>query len=184
MNHNDEPYADVVATIQRIAKDSFANHVVTEEAPGEYRVARPGTGIYGFWLLFRPGMVCVWGDLGEWVLRHGDRDSVGWFRGASNSPEYLCEKTRAGNHEEFYPYEAIAHLKELAADDYSPARDALERLGDMEDPLSEHDYREACYHCGVDDPWDGMKLGSSALWLVEMARLFDRLMREKQEVAA
>lgn len=115
-----EPFKEVEATIKRLAAESFKDHVLKDVGPGEFYLGKPGTSCYSFRLLFRPGMVCVWGDLGEWVLRHADRNSVGWFRGATDSPDYLLSKVQAGEKEEFYPADALAHLREYAEAEEDP----------------------------------------------------------------
>lgn len=91
--------------INRLASESLKNHVVTRTSTGAWRCGNPnGSSIYEFYLRFEPGAVLVWGDLGEFVLRHsdgggrrafdGDSKSLLWFCTASD-PSYLLGKVRA-----------------------------------------------------------------------------------------
>jgi len=170
-------YAETKSTVERLAADAFARHVLTQEGPGEWRCGREGTVIHSSRVLLRPGMVAVWGDLGEWILRHGDRDSLGWLRGAVKSPDYLLEKVRAGKRSEFYPDDALAWLRSDEAveaygkDRVAKAREALEDFDSG--PFSQDRWFDACYGAAcMDDPPRFEYPCASALWLVALLRKF------------
>ena len=72
-----------------MAEENSAEHVLCVLRKDEWRCAKPGTGIYSFVVLLRPGVVAMWGDLGEYVLRHSGEDSLVWLRRAVTDPGYL-----------------------------------------------------------------------------------------------
>lgn len=171
-----DTYAATVECIKRLAAESFTTHELTQEGPQEWRCGRKGTSAYSFRILFRPGMIAVWGDLGEWILRHSDRESLAWLRGAVRSPDYMLEKVQAGEKERFYPADALAWLASSEAvemygtDLVSAARKAL----DFDDgfSLTAETWATACFEAGMDDPPRFMYPCERALWLVELLRKF------------
>lgn len=184
-----DTFTETHKSIASMAAEAFASHGLTREAPQEWRCGRDGTVIYSFRILFRPGMIAVWGDLGEWILRHSDRDSLGWLRGSVGSPDYLLEKVKAGEHERFYPADALAWLGSAeAADTYgTEAIEAAREYLDLDDafPLTEEMWGTACYEAGMDDPPRFRYPCERALWLVELLRKFVSLevarLRSKRE---
>ena len=173
-------YAEAKATIERLAAESFVSHELTHEGPQEWRCGRKGSVIYSFRILFRPGMIAVWGDLGEWILRHSDRDSLGWLRGAVSSPDYLLSKVQAGERLAFYADEAVAHLKAPeTAEGWGTDRVAkISEEVEWADPLTQEKWLVACSDAGLDDPPLMEYPSSSALWLVELLRKFVSLEAE------
>lgn len=169
-------FADVQKDIARHAAGEFADHVLTVEGPSEWRCGKPGTGIMAFRVLCRPGMVAIWGDLGEWVLRVSDRNPVPWIRGAVRSPDYLLEKVQAGEKLCFYPSDALALLDDPDTAETWGA-DIVERvreeLGSMWGEESTRDeWYMAWSSAGADEPPDCDYPSRGALWLVEMLRKF------------
>jgi hypothetical protein len=70
-----------------------------------------------------PGLVVMWGDLGEYTFVHGDQDSLRWFlsQGTQDEqyPDYFLSKLRAVSGapaKEFYIGDAHACLEERIAD--------------------------------------------------------------------
>lgn len=171
-----DTYAEVAASIKGMAAEAFVGHALTSEGPGEWRFGRPGTVIYSSRVLFRPGTIIVWGDLGEWVLRHGNKDSLGWLRGAVQSPDYLLEKVRAGKRERFYPADAAKLLKDPETEEsWGAARVARVREelnGWRGGDFTEEDWAREWYEAGADEVPNVRYPCESALWLIELLRAF------------
>ena len=91
-------YQETVETVERLAKVSFAGHVLTSDPawPGLWRCRNPGTTFYSFNILFPPGAVVLYGDVGEIILRPNDYDSLGWLTRCINSRDYILSKIRPG----------------------------------------------------------------------------------------
>ncbi|HWQ10117.1 MAG TPA: hypothetical protein VN436_13445 [Holophaga sp.] len=169
-----DTYAQAQKVITELAARDFTKHVLTVEGPGEWRCGEPDTVIMSFRILCRPGMVVVWGDLGEWVLRHSDRDSLGWLRGAVRSPDYVLQKVKAGERLRFYAADAMASLDDpetiesWGADVVEKIREALPVVED----LTQERWLDACYNAPLDDPPREEYPTESALWLIELLRKF------------
>lgn len=109
-------------TIEKLALRSFAKHELVERhslpskstsgepAPfiGTFRVGEKNSSIYAFLIHVDTAVVCVWGDLGEYVLRHNDGDSLRWLLDAGCGPnaedgahycDYFLSKVRAIDHQ-------------------------------------------------------------------------------------
>ena len=174
-----DTYAETVALVAELSKKSFADHKLTLEGPNEWRCGKPFTVIYSFRVLLRPGAVVVWGDLGEWILRHGDNDSLGWLRDAVHSSDYLLEKVQASKRpvEEFYAADALALLKNVSEieDNHGPvvAQKVVEELeGEDAFSLTFEGWNRAWFDAGADE-WNRVEYPSaSSLWLVELLRKF------------
>lgn len=205
-------------TVRRLAADSFTEHAITLLADAPYaangqsntpktsrvslwRVAKPGTGIYGFNVLITRGTVTVYGDLGEYVLRMSADDPVEWLRGAVGSSGYLFEKVQAadrsrGDFKTWYLGDAKAWLDEQKADEAKDAQAQMDETGsDVGIPVYWHnvmvafenwtgrvddmDHRAWCELMqdeSVDDAWSiGMGHGAGAWWLLECLSLFVQL---------
>lgn len=175
-----DTYAEVRKDIATFAARDFAQHVLAVEGPNEWRCGKAGTVISSFRILCRPGMVAVWGDMGEWILRHSDKDSLGWLRGAVRSPGYLLSKVKAGEHLRFYAADAMASLDDpetvesWGADVIEKIREALPVI----DELTQEKWLDACYSAPLDDPPIEEYPTESAIWLVELLRKFVALEAE------
>lgn len=121
--HRLETQDDHRAQIARGAREAFAEHVLTEEAPGQWLCAKPGTGIYHFRVAQLKGALVVWGDIGDLIIANG-RGTVAWFRGAQRDRDYVLSKSPTARRGEFLPGEfKLAlfhhdrkHLRELEAE--------------------------------------------------------------------
>ena len=94
------------------AAESFQNHKVTRFSDSEFMCARPNSIVWSFRILFPPGAVIVYGDVGEMILTQYDL-GIGWLRGAVHSPGYLlgkCSKLK----KEFSPVDAAIDLDLMA----------------------------------------------------------------------
>ena len=115
------------ATFERYAVDAFADHILKpEQTEGPVRMwlcHKPETGIYHFRVVAAPGMIAVYGDVGENILRAYDIDLVPWLRGSVKSPDYLISKiVGAEKRKEFIEGEVepmFANMLECAG--YDPA---------------------------------------------------------------
>jgi hypothetical protein len=111
LNKTSEEHAQL---INELASKSLADHVLTH-VDGRWTCARADrSSMYSFNLRFEPGMVVIWGDLGEFVLRHSDSDSIAWFVTAG-SRDYVLGKVVAcdGSKRRFCYGDAIAHLDQM-----------------------------------------------------------------------
>lgn len=181
-----DTYAQTRATVARLAKDDFAKHEVRSLAVirgGEWVCKAPGTGICAYTVICRPCYVIVYGDLGDWVLQHSDRDSLGWVLRISPDVHYLVEKIRAGDGLEFYPADALEDLRgELKSDDPNTRafaqkfmRSLREELGSSDpqpEDMAEHHWHAAYYDAGGDEAPRHKYPGARALWLYEALRFF------------
>ena len=172
-------FADVQKDIARFASEAFANHALTVEGPNEWRCGAPGTGIMAFRVLCRPGMVAVWGDLGEWILRVSDKEPLHWLPGAVRSPDYLLSKVQAGKKLRFYPANASALLDDPeTAESWGEdvVTEVREELGSTwGDEATRDEWYRAWSNAGADEAPDGDYPCEAALWLIEMLRKFVEL---------
>jgi len=83
-------------SFERYAKDAFAEHILTpEQTEGPVKMwlcHKPGMGMYHFRVISAPGMLTVYGDIGDNILAASDKDLIPWLRSAVKSPDYLMGK--------------------------------------------------------------------------------------------
>jgi len=109
--------------LNELIDEAFANHIITsEQIEGPVKMwycGRKGTGIYSYRVISAPGMLLVYGDVGDYMLQANDRDLVPWLRGAVKSENYLISKF-VNKGEIFFPDEAVQLLNDLVleADEY------------------------------------------------------------------
>lgn len=60
---------DLHLDIKAMAATAFADHEITRCSGTTWRVGKPRTGIYAFWVTWAPGAIIVTGDLGVMVYR-------------------------------------------------------------------------------------------------------------------
>ena len=188
-------YADTHATIHRLALESFAEHELREVSPQRWRCSRPGTGVYGFWVLVADGVVIVYGDIGEGIFRMSEPAAsvIPWLRGAVQSTDYLLEKLRAGDFEQgkeqFYPDDAVAWAHWNAEEHTEQDRYAKRALDFYNDvklsaengDLHSDEFLRLASEAGLDDMYHvGRAPSASALWLVEALTTFIRLIDAKE----
>ncbi len=86
----------------------FKDHVIRtieeydpKTTRGEFVWGKIGTVIYREHILFRPGTIILYGDLGTWVFRQDGID-MAWLRGSINGhPGYMLGKLTRERHEEY-----------------------------------------------------------------------------------
>lgn len=120
----EERARDVEATISHLASTSFAGFELSYDVKTRsWRCRHPNHGNHAFRVYLYPGLVVMWGDLGEYTFVHGDQDSLRWFlsQGTQDEqyPDYFLSKLRAVSGapaKEFYIGDAHACLEERIAD--------------------------------------------------------------------
>lgn len=178
--------AETAKQIAGYAQESFKNHVPELLGPGEWLCKKPGTGIYHFFVISRPGTLIVYGDIGEWILQMSEKDPTRWIPGAIRSPGYFFEKMRAadisgGGRDEFYVKDAIADLRHRAAEAREDGREdggvsgralgALEEID--EDELTHERFCGVLYDQGCDEIGHmGVGPSGRSLWLLEAMKWF------------
>lgn len=119
-----ERYKDVADTISHLAARSFEGFQLTYDARSRsWKCRHPAHGNHAFRVYLYPGLVVMWGDLGEYVFVHGDMDSLRWFldqgRKEEKYPDYFLSKLRAiggSTAKEFYVGDAYSYLDERIAE--------------------------------------------------------------------
>lgn len=170
-----ETYKQAQETIAAVAADSFAAHQITVTKKGDYLCRRPGTGVYHFFVILRPGAVIVYGDIGDGIFLFSDADALKWLRGAVRSPGYLLEKLVTKT-TDFYPGDAIEFAEEHAKEYEGKWREVYEwaveanQCGELhagswgQQVYDEIGDAEACSI--------GTEPSSRCLWLVEALKWF------------
>ena len=82
----------------KMALEDFKGHTIKtvekydyEKKTGEFIWSKGGTWVHHCHIIFRPGTIIIYGDIGEWVFRQNDID-LNWMRGAIKSPDYFLSK--------------------------------------------------------------------------------------------
>lgn len=87
--------AQLLADAEVMAAQAFRDHQVEVRlSNGVYRVfrcGRPGSSICAFWVATTPGMLFVYGDVGELVVSR-TYDMLAWAKSAIRDPNYFAEK--------------------------------------------------------------------------------------------
>lgn len=177
------------AQIARLAKEAFADHVLTQESPNSWYAGKPGTGFYSFRVLTVPGYVVLLGDVGDLVLRASDRDSLGWLRGSTDI-DYVLSKTTACREEEiFLLQEAKDYAKER--EEEQPEDRLLWRrvIVELKERLEWQCPRDAWVNawCEIFGDCDAPRCTDWApqlLWQYHALRTFCRLLREAERRTA
>ena len=115
----DGTYLAAAKLVKELAAKDFAEHEIRVEGEGRYFCGKPGTSIMSFRVVFAPGHVFIFGDVGDAMLEGNDREMLPWIRGvAGRDTDYLLSKVVAAQRiKEFYPGDAINWLRERWADD-------------------------------------------------------------------
>ena len=164
-----DTYEDVRTTIALLAAKDFANHSIIKRGTFEYRCGDPDSSINHFNVILRPGKIIFYGDVGDFILSHSDKDSLGWLSRASR--EYLIGKIVAGKNERFYKDNALNYLESSIADGCSVAIKVKEELR-YNDFLNSHEWAKAWFEHG-DSDYPKMEYPCErALWLFEALSWF------------
>jgi hypothetical protein len=189
--------AEHAQLISDLARSAFANHVLENERGGSWRCGnKDGSSIYEFRVRFDVGMVVVWGDLGEFVLRHSDDKSLAWFV-TVGARDYLLGKVRAcdGGKKRFCYGDAIAHLDQMVTEaendrdedgELTPTAKATmldvehvrAEMAGVEHDNSDEQYRAWCEAWDDLGDWDPPSCAAwepHMLWLWEMREKFRTL---------
>jgi len=166
--------------------DTLINHEITEKGPGEYRWGQPGTNIYTVYIILRPGAVIIYGDVGEFIFRHSDDNSLRWLKGAVKSRDYLLGKLRTHN-KTYDPDRTKEMINETLADwGFSPkeefkAKEDFDRV-DFTSEYEVIDFLQEYLNSDCElliQTWDA---NSSAIWSYWILKTFiERLIKEPSE---
>lgn len=150
---------------------------------------RPGSGMYHFRVVAGPGMLLVYGDVGNHILQNHDKDMVKWLvDGAVNSTEYLIGKF-VHRPEVFFPYEATLLLNSMVDEAFDDReREYMDNLRakvfdewslEMES-RDGHDFAKAFYEAGGDVEYISQTFDydSDVYWTVECLKKFVELYSE------
>lgn len=194
-------YEDVKKDVIKYAVEDFADHQIviigapTKEYPDNptiIKCSKPGTVIHSFTVVLASRVICVWGDIGDWIIYHNNTDPFKWVSGAIDSPSYLIGKIVAGEKEEFYPDEAIELLNRWLSDDCPAGECPYERetvesvYNQIETPpyeLSEEKWVSAWIDEGDDDPPNCNYPTEGAMLLVEALKCLVRLIPKLDNVS-
>ena len=98
-------YNENFDNISRIARESFQNHLLTQELDHNkykiFRCGRPNESAYFFNLISAPGYIHVYGDIADNSLRMSARNPIVWLQGAIDSRDYIMSKI-VNPHKQFY----------------------------------------------------------------------------------
>jgi hypothetical protein len=152
--------------------------------------------MYAFTVIIVPGLVVVYGDVGDAMLRTSYttvEETVGWLRGAGW--DYLSGKLMFREaFRRFYPDDAVDWVRQRMAEgnEHGWSNDRERRAweefsADVEDSSACHDLHEHEWHRLVSDmglDGDGHSVGTgwsaSAFWTVECLRTFVALYDAKE----
>lgn len=174
---------DQAQVICEIAKRSFETHTLSEYQAGSWRCGRPnGASAYQFFLFFAPGTITLWGDIGDFVLRHSDHDSLRWFLEA-DSRDYMLEKVSASRDpkKEFMFGDAMAVLDDLEKGEDRTKRASARRIRGLmsaardDFPVDQARTWHKAWYVDDSDPESCLFWSPGLLWLWQAAQLFRRL---------
>ena len=145
--------------------------------------------MYHYRVVAAPGMLLVYGDIGDHMLQNHDRDLVKWLvDGAINSPDYLIQKIVHHNrHKDFFHDEAMLLLDKAVTDasddDEADAANKLrnEVLDNWDQEYGHpHDFAKAYYEAGGDPELIDytMDFSSGVYWTIECLKKFVELYNE------
>jgi hypothetical protein len=156
--------ADIILDARRQADEAFQHHVITKTGDERWRCGRPDTSIYAFTVVTAPGVVILYGDIGEMIFRHGAADTIAWLKGAGH--DYLLSKMRPYRKEGFYVGDIADWLRERSDecgeenDETVLFWDALRSDLIRANSHGDFDMRQWCdlalgaQGLRVDEPWD------------------------------
>jgi hypothetical protein len=196
-----ETEKETAAGIAESAKEAFAGHTLKVIGEGEWLCRRPGSGSHHFYVIARRGVLIVYGDLGEYVLRMHDPETVAWLWRAVNSYDYLFGKVMAvsrndGSPKCWYWQDAANYLRERIEehrkDEDTEGEELYRRVlaaaadgGDY--GITQDWFLECCSDGELDDMGSvGVGFAAGMWWLLEALRKFTQLLKaaEPAEQAA
>jgi hypothetical protein len=107
--------------LEKLAKESFKDHELVHRFSIDpldshhYICRKPGTNNYSFNIVFTPGHVLIYGDIGDATLRCSDSNSKNWLLGAANSIDYVMQKIQQRK-DVYYPELAQDIVKQMIAE--------------------------------------------------------------------
>jgi hypothetical protein len=173
-----------------MADEAFAKHrIVPEQTEGPVRMwycGEKGTGVYSYRVVSAPGMLLVYGDVGDYMLQAYDKDLIPWLQGAIKSEDYVIGKM-IHKHKIFLEDEAELMLQSLVDDAYDDEDREIQRkiVSYVRDNWNKeydsvHEFAKAFYEGGGDAELIDcvMDYESSAYWTFECLKKFVELYNE------
>ena len=167
--------------LAKMANEAFVDHkLVPEQISTSLKMwycGKKGTGMYSFRVIAAPGMLLVYGDVGDYMLQANDRDLIPWICGAIKSENYVIGKM-VHKHRVFLEDEAELLLQRLANKDFTNrVRDRWNKEYD-----GEHEFCRAFYEEGGEISYleSVMDHESSVYWTMECLKKFVELHNEHE----
>lgn len=181
-------------TVKEIAAKSLASHVLTpEQESGPVRMwlcHRPGSGAYHYRVVAAPGMLTIYGDIGDQIIQNYDRDMVEWLLKAMDSPEYVMDKFTF-KEKTFFPQEARSLLDEMVAESCDEVdrqeneefRNRVLDEWDSEFDDNGHEFAKAFYEAGGDMEMLSITVDHSSgmYWTIACLEKFVELYKNERE---
>lgn len=190
--------------VAQMTRNEFVFHRMTWDAKAHrWWLARPGTGFYSFSLYFGPGVVVMFGDIGDVVAQCNDHNSLAWVLRCHEDHHYVLSKVRAigdGGKEEFFPGDAVQYVSDLISqypekdDDGEPDEHNVKYcaklravVDDLRAGIHDDEPRRVWWEAWNEHMEDGdcpdlMSPSSGALWFWHALNLFARLYREGEAI--
>lgn len=181
--YTDDSAKAVQRSVAILASDAHMNFEVKSDGESQWRCHEPGRRRHSFCLLTRPGVIVMWGDIGEYVWRVPSSDALGWClaqgRAEGDHPDYFLSKLSAarGPTKTFYSGDALSYAEERIADGderWKEVRSAFVTL--RKEYPEETSWAMACRAQGIADPPSCAGWTSTALWSWYAIRTFARLL--------
>jgi hypothetical protein len=175
--------------ISDLAHSAFKDHEIVSEQTGVvsmwYCGRSDGSNAYSFRIIFAPGCIVVYGDVGDGIYHTYNYDTLSWLRRSANSPQYLIEKM-GNKKEKFFPAEAYEILSNMRKESIEQAKIAEEirsnwNTSDFED--CGHEFQKAFWEAGVDTEitQGAFDYDSGVYWSIECLKKFIELLDNEQK---
>ncbi|KKL79323.1 hypothetical protein LCGC14_2016010 [marine sediment metagenome] len=183
--------------LAKMANEAFVDHkLVPEQISTSLKMwycGEKGTRMYSFRVIAGPGMLLVYGDVGNFMLQAHDHDLIPWIRGAIKSENYVIRKM-VRKHKVFLDDEAELLLQRLVNDaeecdltdddEVGKVRDFTNRVRDRWDREydEEHEFCKAFYEEGGEASYLESVMGHelSVYWTIECLKKFVELYNEHE----
>ncbi len=161
--------------MRKLADESFKDHILEPRAfdknlkPYAWRCGRKDSNTYAFWVMFGPGCIAQYGDVGGLIIEQGYNYGLEWLVGAGESLDYVLSKSNHRKADEYVKEMFLEYLAENPIKDFE--------LGYDGDYLDYHEYAMQCDNSEVGEcvhDWS-----STALWGYQALRKFAQLYKEK-----
>jgi len=159
-----------------IRKD-LKDHVLTIEHNLDglkaFYCGRPNTSMFSFRVVFAPGTIAIFGDIGDGIFSINDEDSLAWLRGISTDQgvfsDYIISKL-IHKKRQFFPQEAENYLDYLSKE-YPEFKEIAKEIREDWGPFCTSSYMDQNHFMDVwventnDEPPNACDWGPEAYWL-------------------